>query len=197
MDQPKTQRGRRSRAAIVRAAARLMYERGVRATSIDDVLLAAHAGKSQLYHYFDTKEDVAAAVLEHQLAQVLNQQAAFRLETWTGLRAWFDALLEGQRAGAYRGCPVGSMAAEMSAMSDDMRDRVGAAFSGWQRTLEDAFIEMKSRGRFRPEARPETLAAVTLAQIQGGYLLSTASQTVQPMKQALDGAYANLRSYAA
>lgn len=197
MDRPKTQRGRRSRDAIVRAAATLMYERGVRATSIDDVLLAAPAGKSQLYHYFDTKEDVAAAVLEHQIAQVLDQQAAFRLETWTGLRAWFDALLEGQRAHAYRGCPVGSMAAEMSAMSDDMRERVGAIFSRWQRTLEDAFTEMKSRGLLGPEARPEALAAVTLAQIQGGYLLSAASQTVRPMKQALDAAYASLRSYAA
>ena len=174
-----------------------MYERGVRATSMDDVLTAAHAGKSQLYHYFDTKEDLAAAVLEHQLDQVLSQQTAFRLETWTGLRAWFDALLEGQRARAYRGCPVGSMAAEMSAMSDVMRDRVGASFSRWQRTLEDAFTEMKSRGQLRPEAQPEALAAVTLAQIQGGYLLSTASQTVQPMKQALDGAYASLRSHGA
>ena len=174
-----------------------MYERGVRATSIDDVLLAAHAGKSQLYHYFDTKEDVAAAVLEHQLAQVLDQQAAFRLETWTGLRAWFDALIEGQRARAYRGCPVGSMAAEMSTMSGAMRGRVGDIFSRWQRTLEDAFREMKSRGRLGPEAQPEALAAVTLAQIQGGYLLSTASQTVRPMKQVLDGAYSSLRSYAA
>lgn len=173
-----------------------MYERGVRATSIDDVLVAANAGKSQLYHYFDTKEDVAAAVLAHQLAQILDQQAAFRLDTWAGLRAWFAALLEGQRVRDYRGCPVGSMAAEMSAMSDDMRDRVGASFSRWQRTLEDAFTDMKSRGRLRPEAQPEALAAVTLAQIQGGYLLSTASQTVQPMKQALDGAYASLRSHA-
>ena len=52
MDQPKTQRGRRTREAIIRAAAGLMYERGVRATSVDDVLLAAQAGKSQFYHYF-------------------------------------------------------------------------------------------------------------------------------------------------
>ncbi len=197
MDQPKTQRGRRSRDAIVRAAARLMYERGVRATSIDDVLVDARAGKSQLYHYFDTKEDLAAAVLEHQLAQVFDHQAAFHLETWTGLRAWFDALLERQRARAYRGCPVGSMAAEMSAISDEMRDRVGAIFSRWQGTLDEAFTDMKSSGRLAPDARPEALSAVTLAHIQGGYLLSTASQTVRPMKQSLDAAYASLRSHAA
>lgn len=183
--------------AIVRAAASLMYQRGVRATSIDDVLIAADAGKSQLYHYFNTKDDVAAAVLDHQLAQVLDQQSAFRLDTWVGLRAWFDALLEGQRGRAYRGCPVGSMVSEMSAMSGDMQDRVRAIFSRWQATLEDALTEMKSRGRLNLDARPEALAAVMLAQIQGGYLLSTASQTLAPMKEALDAAYASLRSHAA
>ena len=55
---------------------------------------------------------------------------------------------------------------------------------------------MQTRGRLAAEAEPEVLAAVTLAQIQGGYLLSTASQTLEPMKQALDAAYATLRSYA-
>ena len=196
MDQPKTQRGRQTRGAIVWAAAELMYERGVRGTSLDDVLSAAHAGKSQLYHYFDTKEDLVGAVLEHQLARVLSQQAEFPLETWSGLRAWFEALLEGQRMRTYRGCPVGSMAAEMSVMSTDMRARVKAAFDRWQRTLRDSFARMQTRGRLAAEVEPEALAAVTLAQIQGGYLLSTASQSLEPMRQALDAAYATLRSYA-
>ncbi len=195
--QPKTERGRETRAAIVRAAAELMYERGVRATSVDDVLVAAGAGKSQLYHYFETKEDLVAAVLEHQLAAILNQQGHFRLQTWSGLRQWFGALVEGQRARAYGGCPVGSMAAEMSATSGDMAACVGAAFARWQRTLADAFAEMQRRGRLARGAPIDMLAAVTLAQIQGGYLLSAASKTTDPMAQTLDAAYATLRSYRA
>ncbi len=164
MHQPKTQRGRESREAIVRAAATLMYERGVRATSVDDVLLAAQAGKSQLYHYFATKEELAAAVLEHQLDQVLGEQQRFRLETWTGIRAMFDALIEGQRARSYRGCPVGSMAAEMTAISDEMAVRVAAAFASWQRSLELAFERMRANGRLAHGPPAHVLAEVTLAQ---------------------------------
>jgi TetR/AcrR family transcriptional regulator, transcriptional repressor for nem operon len=196
VDQPKTDRGRNSREAIVRAAAELMYQRGVRATSLDDVLEAAGAGKSQLYHYFDTKNDLAAAVLAHQLVAVLDQQEAFRLDTWGGLRRWFDALLEGQRARAYRGCPVGSLAAEMSAMSGEMAAQVGMAFGRWQQTLEGAFAKMQERGRLASETHAQALAAATLAQIQGGYLLSAASQTLEPMRHALDAAYATLRAHA-
>ena len=195
MDQPKTRRGRESRDAIVRAAATLMYERGVRATSVDDVLLAARASKSQVYHYFKTKEDLAAAVLERQLEQVLGEQERFRLETWTGVRAMFDALLEGQQARGYRGCPVGSLAAEMTAISDDMAVRVRAAFARWQRSLESAFGQMQANGRLARGPRAELLAEVTLAQIQGAYLLSTAMQEIGPMKSALNAAYMYLRSY--
>ena len=196
MDQPRTERGRRSRDAIIEAAAGLMYQRGIRATSVDDVLLAAGAGKSQLYHYFATKDEVVAAVLEHQLAAVLEQQEDFRLGTWSGLRDWFDALLEGQKVRGYRGCPVGSLAAEMSAMGPQMAGRVSTAFARWETTLEAGFSEMRSNARLRPAARPKLLATVTLAQIQGGYLLSTASQDLEPMRHALDAAYTSLRSFA-
>ena len=49
--EPKTGRGRASRERIVERAAELFAERGVAATSLDEVLAAAGAGKSQLYHY--------------------------------------------------------------------------------------------------------------------------------------------------
>jgi AcrR family transcriptional regulator len=195
MRQPKTRRGRASRDAIVAAAAALMYERGVRATGLDEVLLAAGAGKSQLYHYFDTKDDLVAAVLEHQLGEVLAEQARFRLDTWRGLRGWFDALLAGQRARGCRGCPVGSLASEMTAMGPATADRVGAAFARWQATLQAGFEAMRSSGRLRPGARPDVLATVALSQIQGAYLLSAAAQDPEPMRQGLEAAYAGLRAY--
>lgn len=179
----------------MRAAATLMYERGVRATSLDDVLVAAGAGKSQLYHYFEAKEDLVAAVLEHQLALVLGEQEQFRVATWTGIRAMFDALLEGQRTCGCRGCPVGSLAAEMTAISDEMAERVGSAFARWQSSLESAFTRMQETGRLRRGTQPRVLAEVTLSQIQGAYLLSTAMQEIEPMQRALDAAYQQLRSY--
>ena len=50
--EPRTGRGRASRERIVEHAAELFAERGVAGASLDDVLAAAGAGKSQLYHYF-------------------------------------------------------------------------------------------------------------------------------------------------
>lgn len=196
MHEPKTRRGQERRAAIVQAAAQLMHERGVRGTSLEDVLEVAGAGKSQLYHYFSSKDDLSAVVLDHQLTKVLGAQQEFRLETWRGLRAWLDALLEGQQNRKLRGCPVGSLAVEMSAMSAELRARVAEAFGHWQHTLEQAFAGMQGRGLIDAEALPDELAQVTLAAIQGGYLLSTAQQDLQPMVRSLDLAFTHLRSLA-
>lgn len=195
MHEPKTRRGRERRAAIVEAAAELMYERGVRGTSLEDVLEAAGAGKSQLYHYFSSKDELAAAVLEYQLTQVLGRQQQFHLETWSGLRSWFEALVAGQESRDFNGCPLGSLAFEMAAMSDELRARVADAFRQWHTSLEKAFEDMRSRGVLRKNAVPAELAEMTLAAIQGGYLLSTARQDVKPMAQSLKHALAHLRSW--
>ncbi len=192
--EPKTARGRERKSAIITTAATLMYERGVRATALDDVLDYSDSGKSQFYHYFSSKDDLVAAVLEYQLMTVLGELRGFRLDTWSGIRAWFDALLEGQEQREFRGCPVGSLAVELSACGPDMQRRVADAFSRWESALARGLASMKARRALDRSARPEALAEATLAAIQGGYVLSTAHHGVGPMRTALDTAYSRLRA---
>jgi len=75
MPEPTTRRGKDTKGRIVELAAALMYERGVSATSIEDILAASGTGKSQFYHYFSSKEELIAEVLRHQLQQVLQEQS--------------------------------------------------------------------------------------------------------------------------
>ena len=171
-----------------------MYERGVRATGVDEVLVASGAGKSQFYHYFSNKDELVAAVLEHQLAVVLGELGQFRLDSWHGLRAWFDALLHGQQQRAFNGCPLGSLAVELSASGPDMQRRVEQAFGRWEDALADALKSMKASHVLQPSARPTALAQTTLAAIQGGYLLSTAHHDIRPMQTALSAAYTHIRN---
>ena len=106
---PLTQRGRRARGAIIDAAATLMYQRGVSATSLDDVLAAAGSGKSQLYHYFADKADLVAAVIERQLEIVLAAQPALdHVDSWAGIDAWAAEILQNAcRAGRPVCLPTG------------------------------------------------------------------------------------------
>lgn len=195
MDEPKTARGRQTRDAIIETAASLMYARGVRATSLDDVLEAAGCGKSQLYHYFGDRRGLLAAVVDYQLELILDHQSRFKLDTWSGLRAWFDELVARQQEQGFRGCPLGSLIAELLAEDGDLRDVVAAAFARWQQTLTVAFDQMRVTGRLSQSARPDQLARHVLSAIQGGYLLSTVQRDPDPMREALNAAFQQLRGH--
>lgn len=193
MAEPKTARGRQRKGSIIRAAAALMYEHGVRATGVDDVLTASGCGKSQFYHYFSSKDDLVAAVLDLQLETVMGGLGEFRLDTWSGIRAWFDSLLAGQAQRGFKGCPVGALALELSASNPSMQRHVADAFARWESVLVDAFASMKKKQLLQSGARPVLLAETTLAAVQGGYLLSTALRDLGPMETALAAAYTQLR----
>ncbi len=194
MDQPTTARGRETRAAIIEAAATLMYRRGVRTTSLDDVLHEAGCGKSQLYHYFSGRSDLLAAVVDHQLQGILGNQATFRLDAWSGLRAWFESLIERQQGQDYCGCPLGSLVAELLAEDDSLlRDVVAGAFARWEEELALAFARMRETGRLAPTAGPDELARHVLSAIQGGYLLSSVHRHPEAMREALNAAFEHVR----
>ena len=59
-----SEKGNITRARIVETARELFHKNGVRATSIDQILEASGTGKSQFYHYFNSKEDIVHEVLK-------------------------------------------------------------------------------------------------------------------------------------
>lgn len=194
--EPETWRGRETKARIVAAAAELMHVRGVGATSVDDVLSASGTGKSQLYHYFSSKDDLVGAVLRHQLERVLGDLARFDIGTWDGIRSWLDSMLEAQQErGFHGGCPLGSLVAEVADSDEGLRMVAADAFARWQDVLAAGLRTLQERGELRGNAEPVRLAGEAMASIQGGYLLSTTKREAGPMHVALDAVYARIRSH--
>jgi len=174
-----------------------MYQRGVSATSIEDILTASGTGKSQLYHYFSSKEELVAEVLRHQLQQVLQQQSLFHLDTWEGISAWFQAIVDMQQdQRSYRGCPLGSIVSEVIDQGEPLRSQAADAFTRWESALVEGLRTMQARGLLRDDADPYALAESTIAVLQGGYLLSFTKRDIRPMRNALAAALGQLKSYA-
>lgn len=197
MPEPITRRGKVTKGRIVELAAELMYERGVSATSIEDILTASGTGKSQLYHYFSSKEELVAEVLRHQLLQVLQQQSLFHVDTWEGISAWFQAMVDMQQdQRSYRGCPLGSIVSEVVDQGEPLRSQAADAFTRWESALVEGLRTMQARGLLRDDADPYALAESTIAVLQGGYLLSSTKRDIRPMRNALAAALGQLKSSA-
>ena len=200
MKQAKTRRGTETRDRILISAADLIHERGVAATSIDDILAASGTGKSQFYFYFGSKDELVRNVLHHNLKAILDTQETLLegLSTWKGIKIWLDAIADSYaRQDLVGGCRLGSLAAEMAERDEELRLALADAFSCWESFLEAGLQAMKARGVLRPEADASALADATMASVQGGYLLATTKKDIRPMSNALQAAYAHLRSFAA
>ena len=192
-----TARGRRSRERILAAAAELIHRRGVHATSVGEVLAAAGAGKSQFYHYFGNKEGLVREVLALQLARHVTSRRDLleRLDTWEGIAAWFDHLVSwAEERGCRGGCPIGSMAAELADREPDLASDLAAAFDRLRSDLVRGLGAMKRRGELREDTDPEALADFVLAAEQGGMLLAKIHKDASRLRNALDRAFAHLRS---
>ncbi len=166
-----------------------MYERGVRATTVDDILAASGAGKSQFYHYFSDKNALVTEVLSYQLERILEDQGQFSLDSWDGIVAWFRALIDmHERRWGFHGCPLGSIAAEAAEQGETVRLSASAVFARWESVLAGAFEAMRRRGDLEATADPAALAEAVIAVMQGGYLLSSIKRDVRPMREALRAA---------
>jgi TetR/AcrR family transcriptional repressor of nem operon len=195
--EPVTRRGRASRERIVERAAELFAARGIAATSVDEVLAAAGAGKGQFYHYFRGRDELAAAAVGHRCAQVVAglTQALGEVSSLAGLEQALAGFVAGFEQQGMPGCPIGTLAAEVAGRNEEAREQAAAGFDAWERLLAGALERMRQRGGLRPEAAPAVLATGLLASIEGGMVLSQARQDMTSLRVAVEAGLAQVRAW--
>jgi TetR/AcrR family transcriptional regulator, transcriptional repressor for nem operon len=184
-----TSRGAAVRAGIVEAAADLVYSRGVRGTSLDDVMAVSGVSKSQLYHYFADKDALIHEVIKLQTERVLKAQQPHldALDSLRALRMWRDAVVDLNKArNGVGGCPVGSLANELADQSKTARILLVGSFETWSARIENGLQKMQERGELTAAADPHDLAVAILGAIQGGLLLAKTTRTSRPLELAFD-----------
>lgn len=195
---PATERGRATRQRIVAAARRVVAEKGASAASLDEVGARAPASRSQLYHYFEDKNDLLKAVAEATNHVVLGGQAHLfaGLGTWDGLVRWTDALVALQEErGGEGGCPIANLLGQLGEQHDQIRVVLTSGFNQWEAHIRDGLAAMVTSGELRPDADIDWLAASTLASLQGGLVLTQARRDPCALRRALDGALALIGTY--
>lgn len=182
-----TAKGARTRQRIVAAAADLMFAQGIGGTTLEDVRTAATVSSSQLYHYFNDKQDLVRAVVAYRTDGIAGHQEQTRLESLEDFRAWRDEVVAYKRQLISRGgCPLGSLGSELARTDPAMRLDVAAGFDRWEGAIREGLREMHARGRLTPETNPDDLALAVLAALQGGLLLAQIQRDTRPLEVAFD-----------
>src|SRR2546430_16728611 len=162
---PATAKGRATRERIVQAAAELVAEKGAAGMSLDDVRAHTGASRSQLYHYFQDRDDLVRAVIDVTTDGVLGNQGELldHLDSWAGIDRWFDFMVQHQIGQHARGgCPIGSLVGQLAENDPEARSAIAAGFDRREAHIPDGPPRMQAPGKLRqtpdpaPRATPPT-----------------------------------------
>jgi TetR/AcrR family transcriptional repressor of nem operon len=163
------------KAELVEAGLDLLHRRGFSATSVADIAEAAGAPKGSFYNHFESKDDFGSAVLERYFAEV---RAALE-ETLQGgrkpalarLRDYFVRLRKYVGRDDYaRGCLIGNISAEVSAVSEETREQLSRLIRDWTGGLAACLEEGQRDGSVRGDLAADDLAVLLLDAWQGALL---------------------------
>lgn len=171
---------------IIDTTCQLMEMQGYHATGLNQILAESGAPRGSLYYYFpDGKEQLAVEAIErssqaiagrirHVMAEIDNPVAA--------VSSFIAFVAEQVEASGYSaGGPITAIALEAASTNDRLRQACHRAYESWQ----EAFAEKLRQGTFE-EARARRLAAVIIAVLEGGIILSRSQRSPQPLLDAAE-----------
>jgi AcrR family transcriptional regulator len=178
------------RRRLVAAAYAAFTTRGYRATSVHDLKRETGATGGALAHHFPTKKHLALAVLQDQVAEIVE-------ETWMrpvlaaatageGIRAVFAGIATGLEAqGSVSGCPLNNLALELARDDADFRRVIDAIFLRWRDAIADK-IRADQRAGAATTIDPEAFATFVVATYSGAMAMAKASQSAAPLRTCAD-----------
>jgi len=189
---PKTASGyNETRESLVRAGLEVLTEKGYTAAGIDEILRRVEVPKGSFYHYFDSKDAFGLELIARyddyfvrKLDRFLTDETRSPLQR---LRAFVADAGEGMARHAFRrGCLVGNLGQETSALPGHFRERIVEVFAHWQQRLEHCLLAAKEAGEIAPSADCGRLAALFWIGWEGAVLRARLERDVEPLETFSD-----------
>jgi TetR/AcrR family transcriptional repressor of nem operon len=177
---------------LVDAGVDLMRSRGFNATTVDDICASARVTKGGFFHYFKSKEDLAAAALRrfHELRAKESADAPFRrlADPLDRIFARLDFAKEsyGGNKGLTRGCLVGVFAQELSFTNPALRSVCQDRFGRIAKDFENDLAEAKALHAPRAGFDPKSVATLYVSIVQGSLLLAKAFESNRVLVENLE-----------
>jgi len=193
-----SEKGLKTRLTMLMAAQDLFHEKGFVATSVDEILAASGTGKSQFYHYFESKEDLIHQLLLHIRDTIIEASVDDHLpiKTWTDLEKWFHKQVDiKERYGFKRGCPIAAIGGGASKTDDLLLQDLSEIFEALLTNPLRFFEKEKDAGRLIEGADPDSLALYCLSSLQGGVFMSKMQQNSVAARNAIKHTMEYLKTY--
>ncbi|WP_180901819.1 TetR/AcrR family transcriptional regulator [Martelella soudanensis] len=156
------------REKLVEAAVNLAYRQGYTRTTIADIARESGVPLGNVYYYFKTRDDIATAILDHRKGQFesLKTELAGLPSPKARLVAFVNATVGNAGEIALKGCPTGSLSAELLKAGDKAAVEAFPLLAAPMAWMAEQFAEM-GHGE-----DAEALALQLQSSLQGASLLA-------------------------
>ena len=176
------------REALLEAGLRVVHARGLAATGVRDIAVAAGAPQGSFTNHFRSKEEFAREVLDRYFADLQ------RLVTDTltdgsrsprqRLARYLDIITDRlAKAEFARGCLIGDFSLEAAPQSELLRMRLAEIFAEWRTPFATCIGEAQAAGEIERTFAPEELAEFLLSSWEGAILRMKVARNADPLER--------------
>ncbi len=169
---------------LLRNTGRLLRTRGFSATGVADILTTSGVPRGSLYHHFpDGKEQIAAGAIEqsgYSIVHALREMIKTTGSLIDGIQRFCDYYIkELETSGYARGCPLATVALEISATENLVQQQTATAFEAIIAVVADQLCDEGFHD-------PRELAIVIVATVEGALVLAKATRSTEHLAVVRD-----------
>jgi len=181
-----------TRNRLLEAAFEEIYLNGYQGMRVDDVLKRTGLKKGALYHHFASKAEIAYAVIDELIKDLIDETWIAPLENCENpIDCIWGILLTMKDNPDYdyvvRGCPLNNLAQEMSSLDEEFRSRINCLLKLWIDTFAKSLAEGQTNGTVRKEIDPVAIATYLVASLEGSISLIKATRDEQTIMHCMMG----------
>lgn len=172
---------------ILDVAEELVKHRGFNAFSFKDLEKQVGIKTSSIHYYFETKADLASAVIQRFFARhkdSLKELDKLPLDASAKLRKVGQFFISNSENGEF--CVGGMMSSDVSALSDEAKRHLASFFRQFESWVGGVIESGKVSGEFHAGVNSVESARIFVAVLEGGMLISRVKQSSDDYRGLLD-----------
>ena len=188
----------KTRAHIIEQAAVVFNEKGISATSIDDILRAANVSKGCLYGHFESKEELSEVATDFVLDKMTErrtQQFAKCKSAKDKLFAFMDMNKNPLQSFIPGGCPIVNLSTEADDTNPKIKKKLKTMISESVELFAGIIKEGIVNKEFSDQINPEELANKIFLAVEGGNAICRVLSSTKPMQMVINNLKSELESY--
>jgi TetR/AcrR family transcriptional repressor of nem operon len=150
------------------------------------ILKNAKVHKGSMYHFFESKKDMALVCIKEKIYERFVQRYSLILSLEKGyLEAFIDGIKDTTQRDFNKGCPIANIVQEMSNIDEDFKVLMEEIYQSFRKNIKD-ILDISIQKNEMKECDTTKLALYIASTIEGAILSAKATGNIQDYVDVVD-----------